>query len=72
MFKKLKEKLGVASDASDATATTADATVADTTATVAVPAKAKRVKRPAKVSVEETEQALAKKNSRMGKLVENM
>ncbi len=69
MFKKLKEKLGVASDASD---TTADATVTDTTTMVAAPAKAKRVKRPAKVSVEETEQALAKKNSRMGKLVENM
>ena len=71
MFKKLKEKLGVASDASDATATTEDTTT-HTTATVAAPAKAKRVKRPAKVSVEETEQALAKKNSRMGKLVENM
>jgi len=71
MFKKLKEKLGVASDASDATATTEDTTT-NTTATVAAPAKAKRVKRPAKVSVEETEQALAKKNSRMGKLVENM
>ena len=42
MFKKLKEKLGVASDASDATATTEDTTT-NTTATVAAPAKAKRV-----------------------------